>query len=257
MSDLIAIAAALLPAFLILWFFLSRDLQPEPRDVLVKTFVYGILIVIPVLLIAIPLSWLTELPSDPDARGLLDAFLCAAIPEELMKYVVLAFFCARHPAFDEPMDGIVYGVTASLGFAAFENVMYVTGAGYEWLDVAWMRALTAVPGHAAMGAVMGYFVARAFFARTRRRWLAFLALALPIALHGLYDFPLLAIDAAITMGIPFPTGKMLIFETIVLGVLILEITLALLMVRKLGWEQRRAMAIPDFTLTPRKWAKRR
>jgi RsiW-degrading membrane proteinase PrsW (M82 family) len=89
------------------------------------------------------------------------AFLSAAVPEEFFKWLIVVLYCARHKEFDEPMDGLVYGAVASLGFATFENVVYVwvsevsTQAG---LQVALARGLTAVPMHASLGAIMGYFV---------------------------------------------------------------------------------------------------
>ncbi len=105
-----------------------------------------------------------------------------------MKFAVLYFFCFKHSEFDEPMDGFVYGAAASLGFAALENVLYVADSG---LGTALLRALTAVPSHAMVGAVMGYFLALSRFRPDRKRLFFTLALIVPIALHGLYDFPLM------------------------------------------------------------------
>ena len=39
--------------------------------------------------------------------------------------MVLVFYCTRKSAFDEPMDGIIYGVAVSLGYAAYENIAYI------------------------------------------------------------------------------------------------------------------------------------
>ena len=38
--------------------------------------------------------------------------------------MIIVFYCTRKTAFDELMDGI-YGVAASLGYAAWENIDYV------------------------------------------------------------------------------------------------------------------------------------
>ena len=67
--------------------------------------------------------------------------------------------------FDEPMDGVVYGVAVALGFATLENFLFVTRLG---LGVAWLRALFAVPAHALFGATMGYYAGRTKFDRGRR-----------------------------------------------------------------------------------------
>lgn len=190
----ILIASAVAPSLLLMWYFHSRDHHPEPRSVVLTTFFLGVLIVIPVLLLATPLNWLSAGIAEPHLRGVYHAFAVAAIPEELFKLVVVWRYCARHPAFDEPMDGLVYGAVASLGFATLENILYVADGG---LGLAIMRALTAVPSHAFWGVIMGYYVGQAKFGppaeRGRNLRLAFLV---PMLLHGIYDAPVLALDQA-------------------------------------------------------------
>ena len=181
--------AALAPALLLVVYFHRRDVYPEPPAVLWRTFGLGIVIVVPVCLVAWPLdSWASQL-GHPLAYGFASAFLGAAIPEEIFKFLVVWYYAARHIHFDEPMDGIVYGATASLGFAALENVLYVSEGG---LPVAVLRAVLAVPGHAFLGVIMGYYVARAKFTEGSRRPLLVRALVYPILLHGIYNTPLLA-----------------------------------------------------------------
>ena len=153
---IIAITAlsAIVPSLLLIWYFHSRDVYPEPPRVIWATFGLGVLTVIPILMVALPVAKLLGEFENPYVHGLNEAFFTAAIPEELFKFLVVALYCARHKEFDEPMDGIVYGAVASLGFATFENVLYVAQGG---AGVAILRALSAVPGHACMGAIMGYF----------------------------------------------------------------------------------------------------
>lgn len=191
--------AALLPSAVIMRWFHTRDAEPEPRGALWKTFGWGVASIIPVLVVVRTYAGAVESITDPLMLGLAEAFLCAAVPEEFFKYVVVAGFATRLRDFDEPMDGIVYGVAASLGFATLENVLYVAEGG---LVVALIRAVTAVPGHALYGAVMGVYVGRAVFEPARANRHMTLALFWPIVLHGLYDFPLLAAGAADEAGMP-------------------------------------------------------
>ncbi len=178
--------AALVPAFLLLWFFVSRDANPEPRGVLARTFLLGVLVPIPVVPMALMLEGAGASLGGAYGGAFKQAILGAAIPEELFKFAVLRFYIWKHPAFDEPMDGIVYGATASLGFAALENLLYVGGGGTA---VAILRAFTAVPGHATWGAIMGAYVGRARFAPPEQaRGLMVRGVLWCIALHGAYDF---------------------------------------------------------------------
>lgn len=187
------VGAALLPSIFLLVFFIRSDRFPEPRGAILGTFFLGVAIVLPVLAISLPLGGVIEPRlSDPIQLSAAQAFLLAAIPEEIFKLAVLLLYCRRHKAFDEPMDGLVYGVTASLGFATFENLLYVVGSGDGWLGIAILRALTAVPGHALLGAIMGFYVARAHFEPHHAGKMLASALLVPILLHGLYDWGLLA-----------------------------------------------------------------
>ena len=119
---------------------------------------------------------------------LFDAFVLSGCVEELAKWVVLIAAVYHWDEFDEPLDGVVYGVAVALGFATLENFLFVTRLG---IGAAWQRALFAVPAHALFGATMGYYAGRAKFdsggARWRDRTLCLLA---PIAFHGLYNYAL-------------------------------------------------------------------
>lgn len=180
--------AAVLPALLLLWHFHRKDRYPEPAKVVAVTFALGIASIVPVLLVALPVViGLREL-GNPVLLAVGQAFIAAAVAEETAKFVIIRWYSMRHDAFDEPMDGLVYGVAASLGFATFENVLYVLQGG---LAVAALRALTAVPGHAMMGAVMGFYMGEAHFQPDRRRSLMWKAWAVPVLLHGFYDLPLM------------------------------------------------------------------
>lgn len=197
----ITVPAAVIPSVILLWYFYSRDKYPEPPRVVFATFVLGVLTVIPVLLFAVPVMSFIGRVENPLAFGASVGFLAAAIPEEFFKFLVIYYYCMRHSEFDEPMDGLVYGVTASLGFATLENVLYVSSGG---LVVAIVRAVSAVPMHASLGAVMGYYCGQAKFQPGNRRRLLFLAWFVPMLLHGFYDMPVLAM--AKYMGIPIGGG---------------------------------------------------
>ncbi len=217
---MLSLALALLPTYLILRHFLKNDRYPEPTGVIMNTYFLGVGIIIPAVILALLLTRLIPEGLSPWALGAAAAFLSAAIPEEALKLLVLCRYCLRHRAFDEPMDGIVYGVTVSLGFATLENVLYVVKGG---LSVAIARGLTAVPGHAFLGVIMGYYVGQAYVSTgaTRRNflWKAYLV---PVLLHALYDWPLLALNAMAEIE----AAAAILAFVMVLGVLAGEFVLA-------------------------------
>jgi RsiW-degrading membrane proteinase PrsW (M82 family) len=198
MAESFLAVSAVVPSLLLVWYFHRRDIYPEPAPILWATFGLGVLTALPVLAVAVIMTFLLSAIDQPFLRAILEAFLLAAGPEELFKLLVLLGFSMRSREFDEPMDGVVYGVVASLGFAAAENVLYVFFGGY---GIAFLRAVTAVPMHAFLGAILGYFVGQAFV-RIERPWVQYLrGYGAAVLLHGLYDAPLLVIGELKT-GIP-------------------------------------------------------
>lgn len=237
MMLLFVAVAAVLPSLLLAWYFHSRDLRPEPSRVVWAVFGLGVASVVPVLVVAIPIGGLLGATlGHPFALGTGEAFLAAAIPEEFFKFLVLYLYAARHKDFDEPMDGIVYGVIASLGFATLENLLYSFQGG---IGVAALRAFTAVPGHAFCGAIMGYFVGRARFGPPERRRAEITrALLWPMLLHGLYDTPLLTVKHWNEVGIAYhDAGAVLLLVLATLGVLVWEAIWAVKLVRRTRREQ--------------------
>ena len=194
-------AATIYPAIAILAWVRNRDQLPEPKDVVVKTAVLGGLTTIPILVVGMVLSVVLGVSFDdaqPTLRNaLLGAFVIAALNEESFKFLVLRGYSARHDAFDEPFDGIVYGVAASIGFAIVENVMYVfsgwsEGGLADGFIIAGLRALTAIPGHAACGVILGACIGIGRFS-PGRGWML-LGFIAAVCFHGAYDAFLMAAE---------------------------------------------------------------
>ncbi len=231
------LVSAIVPSMLLIWFFHSRDVYPEPQRVVWATFGLGVAIVIPVVIVELIINAAIKHVENPFLNGTLEGFFCAGFTEELFKYGVVTLFCMRHKEFDEPMDGIVYGAVASLGFATLENILYVTQGGG---GAAIMRALSAVPCHASMGAVMGYFIGQAKFTPHKRTKLMVLGFLIPMLLHGAYDAPLLT-AARLSAEKPIPkesAGLAGLFLLVTLATLIGEITWAIILSGRLRKEQQ-------------------
>jgi RsiW-degrading membrane proteinase PrsW (M82 family) len=186
---------AVVPAAVLIVYIIIRDkYEHEPIGKIVLAFFVG-MVSIPLDLALISIFDLDELPYLFDGEILQQvgtAFFSAAIPEEISKFVILFLLVWWSKDFNERMDGIVYAVCVSMGFATVENVMYV----FEDPSCAWGRALFAVPGHFLFAVLMGFFLSLAKFTVKHkfRNWT--MTLLAPILAHGIYDAILMVSDVA-------------------------------------------------------------
>jgi len=184
---------ALAPCLFLLWYFYHRDkYEPEPKKMIIKIFLFGAVMVIPAGIIEIIIMSGLEAITSGILYIFLISFFVIAPSEELFKYFVVKHTVYKSIEFDEVMDGIVYTVSASLGFATIENIIYVLQHG---IGTGIARAFLAVPGHAFFGAIMGYYIGLAKFTREKEKSLLTRGVVFAILLHGLYDFLILASTA--------------------------------------------------------------
>ena len=200
-SMIILIAAALIPPFYLLYRVYRLDrIEKEPLGLLVLLFFFGVVSTIPAIFIEMGLGNLLIRIFDNirltdftvNLYYIIDNLICVALVEEGLKFLFIRLGTWRNKDFNYRFDGIVYAVVVSLGFAAAENVLYVTSNGFSNAVV---RALTAIPGHCIFGIYMGtyYGWAKMYDKRGltgRRNFELFKALAVPTLLHGIYDYSL-------------------------------------------------------------------
>jgi RsiW-degrading membrane proteinase PrsW (M82 family) len=188
MKTMIILTVAVLPAILLWLYIWKKDTQKEPTSWLVKAVLWGVAIIIPVAILESGIeAMLFGVEGKP--TSLLGtttmAFVVAALPEETFKLFALWMVLRKNPYFDEHFDGIVYAVCVGLGFAAFENIMYVFSEE-DWVSTAIVRALLAVPGHYAFAILMGYYYSVYHFVDHSPK-VAACVLLVPILAHGAYD----------------------------------------------------------------------
>lgn len=200
MKDLIIILAAVLPALVIVGYIVFRDKnRREPISQVWKGVRYGVGSALLALVVGAPFSVLAEMVPVLDYTetfwgALYGSFFMAAVPEELAKLLMLYLLLRKNPYFDERMDGIVYAVAVGMGFAGFENILYLFENEEIWGTVGAIRALFSVPGHFCFAVFMGYYYSLAHFDKKNRQELnLFLMVAVPIVLHGVFDFLLMSL----------------------------------------------------------------
>lgn len=175
-----------LPSILWLFFWLREDnLHPEPRSILARTFLFGILATICV----IPLQFLTQsLVRD----GVSQYWLWSA-SEEILK-LIFAYMAAIHTKYlDEPIDAVIYMITVSLGFSAMENIFFLLapmlkGDIVSTLISGNMRFVGATLLHVISSSCVGIMYAFAYYKSKKVLTISIaFGLILAITLHAFFN----------------------------------------------------------------------
>lgn len=211
---LFALLVGFVPILIWLGFWLFEDRRhPEPKKLILRAFLVGMVSVLAV----IPLErFAAEILRHTAAIGLPLIIAWAAI-EETVKWLFAQVAVLRHRAVDEPIDVPIYLITVALGFAAFENMLFlitslesgeVTGA----LITGNLRFIGATLIHVLSSATIGAVLAFVFFKSLREKLLwGTVGVILATALHALFNFSiistsadwLLTIFAGVWVGITF------------------------------------------------------
>ena len=147
---LVELAAA--PAAAGLFFMYVKDkYEKEPWRMLLLGLLFGLY----TAAVIYPLGRWLEWRFPHEETPLYTAFLSSAGVEEGVKFLFLFFLTWLNCNFNEPLDGIVYAVFLSLGFAWVENIVYVTHPVLGGYETALVRAALSVPGHGLFGVQMG------------------------------------------------------------------------------------------------------
>lgn len=181
-------ALALAPGITIVFFIIAKDkYNKEPFRVLLYAFLLGILSTIPAIMIQLFLKGAlnVSMGSTSILYYVLYAFGAVGFSEEFCKYCMLRYYAYPHKAFDEPLDGIIYGVLISMGFATLENINYVMTYGF---GTGIVRMFLSVPAHACFGVIMGYYMGLAKFNKESASRLMHKGLLLAVLFHGGFDF---------------------------------------------------------------------
>ena len=186
---LVIIAFAIFPAAVLTSFLVSHYRKRMGWRLIVRTLSLGVISGMLVLAATPIIRWATGFAAPGLEKALASAFIGAAGPEELTKFLLLYFVVREHKDADSGGDLFCAAMLIGLGFAALENSLYLLGSP-DWLGLGTMRGVLSIPAHMVFGAVMGLFAARAFRGQAPSlNWM--LALLVPILGHGFYDFPLM------------------------------------------------------------------
>jgi RsiW-degrading membrane proteinase PrsW (M82 family) len=203
--------AAVGPALLLLWLVIAADERPGPPAQVWIAFLLGAASISLLGVASAPFAPILAAPENPWVAQALHSIFGVAAPEETVKILVIVAVSARRRAFADPMDTVVYGAAAGLGFAAYENLAYLVQHPDIWRSLAVLRSVLTVPFHGALGIIAGAYlaIARSGTAlgahRHHRDWARIssriLMLFAPLALHASFDFPLLTLQQDPDIGV--------------------------------------------------------
>ena len=187
-SIFLSLVGGVLPALLWLWFWLKEDrLHPEPKSRILLVFVGGMASVFVVL----PLEKFVFTAS-LSAISLLTILLWAGI-EEISKYAVAYFTALKNKVVDEPIDAVIYMITAALGFSALENTLFIfnlmnSGDFIQGFMTGNSRFLGATILHVAGSAAIGVMMGLSYYKKPMvKKIFLFTGIALSILLHTVFN----------------------------------------------------------------------
>ncbi len=216
----------ILPSLTWLSYYLRKDVHPESNKMVLKIFLWGALVTLPVFFVQI---WFAALLNkfgpnlSPVIISLIYWFLIISFTEEIFKYLVIRTKVLNSPELDEPLDIMLYMVIAALGFAALENILYLFAPTDQLtlndiinrtVLVSFIRFIGATFLHTLSSGILGYFIALSIY-KTEKK-LKYIALGFLIAagLHGLYNFSIMTMEGLFKIVIPIMILTVLAFFVI-------------------------------------------
>ena len=179
-------------ATIILWIYLKDKYDKEPVITLSKFFILGILVsalAIYVEELLIKLNTFSKI-----GYMIYISFIVAGLTEEGLKALILIPNLLRERNFNEKLDGIIYSVFLSLGFATIENIIYILFEDpTSVFQVSIIRAIISIPAHMMFAIIMGYYISKYKFnsSKSKPKTYLIMSIIVPILLHGIFDFILM------------------------------------------------------------------
>ena len=184
---LFAILGGVMPAVFWLWFWLKEEDEknPEPKWLIIMTFILGAIIVLVAICI--------ERFSLNFISGHTTQVIVWAAIEEILKLVAVAFILFGSKIVREPIDYPMYFIACALGFAAFENMLYLlhpleASGTVVGLLTGNLRFLGSTLLHAIASGMIGSALGLSFFIKQSRGMYLFIGVICAIVLHSIFNF---------------------------------------------------------------------
>jgi RsiW-degrading membrane proteinase PrsW (M82 family) len=205
---LINLSLAIAPGIIWLLFFLRKDNLPEPKKQILKVFLCGAIIAIPIALIELwLLNDLSALRLSSKTYYIIKGLFVIGLTEEIFKYIAVRYSILNSSHIDEPIDIPMYMIIGALGFATAENALFFCTEGFLSLNNPIILSLTRFIGatllHALASGTIGLFLVLAFRNLKFRTILITIGFTIAITVHAFFNFFL---ESSIMKEIETKTG---------------------------------------------------
>lgn len=221
MVNITLIVLGLTPSLVWLFFYSRKDCHPEPKNLLAQTFLMGIIVSPIAILLQFGFAQFASITSGispTETQNSSYFFIWAATVEEAIKFYAVRMIILRNPEFDEPIDAMIYMITAGLGFAAMENILVmfrVFPEGTQATLATWaLRFTGATLLHALSSGLMGYFLAMSWFFQEHKKKLVVIGLIMATIFHFTFNTFLSIFDNRLT-GLVYSTSLLVIMAFLV------------------------------------------
>jgi len=148
------ILAPLIAAIIIAIVWIKRDKYRYPQ--LVSSFILGMISVVVVMLF-MNIADRYYLNAFRNLRRIIFySFIVMGLGSELGKFIILRYHNFNKSSFNGPLDGIVYSVMISMGFAFISNILYFLLPYYPEID--FLYATTVIFANLFFAVILGFFV---------------------------------------------------------------------------------------------------
>ena len=182
-----AILGGGIPAIFWLWFWLRQedDENKEPRGLIALSFIFGIFLVIFAI-------WLERYSINFITDKTYQVIIWATI-EEGLKFIGALIIILSCGCVEEPIDYPMYFIAVALGFAAFENILYLlqpinTNGTLVGMFTGNLRFLGSTLLHLIASSMIGSAMGLSFYIRQYRIPYTFIGLIFAIVLHSAFNF---------------------------------------------------------------------
>lgn len=204
-----------IPALIILTLLIFRTRSKKPVSSVLIAFCLGISIHYPLdLLIFLAEVFLNYFIQDGNTARFYLALFRSAYLEEGLKFIIIYYFCLRHEEYKKPSETFIYAIAVALGFSVYENLEY-----YKIFHMGIYQRYVVTFAHIGFAMLMSIFLSISMFNAIKivyqkkyikgcvglfcpviykheveedkfifsKKLSIFLALALPVAFHALWN----------------------------------------------------------------------